>query len=301
MDSRQLDLLLAGLAGALVTYGGTRLLRRVAGEGVPTPPARDAKDMNGSIAALRSTTPHPHWTPPNPLPAPFSDKYHDVDPATTPSAVLYPLVISAIVPRPIAFISTLNAAGSVGNLAPYSYFNAVAHDPPTLAIGFCASSIRDHRRKDSLVNIVETGELVVNIISEWFVEAANHCCGNFDYGQNEFELSGLTPMPSVKVKAPRVRESAVQMECKVVHSYEVRNAAGAVSTTVILAQVVLMHVADGVAGASPSGKLVVDLAKYAPISRLGGNTYGRVKETFDLPRPDRTPAQKHIQYTSQPE
>ena len=130
-------------------------------------------------------------------------------------------------------------------------------------------------------------EFVVNTISEWFVEAANHCCGSFPYGHDEMALSGLTPAPSVKVAPPRVAESALHLECRLAHTYEVKNAAGAVSTTIVIGEVVMMHVARGVAGASPSGKLVVDVGAYRPVSRLGGNTYGRTAGLFDLPRPDR--------------
>lgn len=130
---------------------------------------------------------------------------------------------------------------------------------------------------------------MVNIISEWFVEAANHCCGNFEYDEDEMAAAGLTPAPSARVAPPRVAEAAVQMECRLAHSYEIRDTTGAVTTTVVLGEVVLLHVARGVAGASPSGKLVVDPDRLAPVSRLGGNTYGRTAGMFDLPRPDRGP------------
>jgi len=130
-------------------------------------------------------------------------------------------------------------------------------------------------------------EFVVNIISEWFMEAANHCCGAFDYGVNEMELSGLTPVPSAKIAPPRVGESACQMECVLRHTYDIKDAGGKVTTTIIIGQVVLMHIADGVAGKSPSGKLIVDIEKYKPMSRLGGNIYGRAEGLFELPRPDR--------------
>jgi len=246
--------------------------------------------------SLWCPAPHPNWRPPENQRPPYaadtssvSFKMHSVDTSITAGSVLYPLIISAVVPRPIAFISTLGTDGT-GNLAPYSYFNVVAHDPPHVVIGFCASALKSAGRKDSLANILSTKEFVVNIISEWFVEAANHCCGAFDYGINEMELSGLTPVPAIKVAPPRVQESACQMECVLAHSYEVRNSAtgtGEVTTTIVIGQVLMVHVADGVAGKSPSGKLVVDIGKYKPVCRLGGNTYGWVGGLFDLPRPDR--------------
>lgn len=155
MDRRHTELALAGVAGAVLSCLGTRLARRVLCQRCASHGARSA-EQNQPLA-LYAPTPHPDWKPSEPLPPPFGEEYHAVDPSSIPASVLYPLIISSVIPRPIAFVSTVNAAGTVGNLAPYSYFNAVAHDPPTLAIGFCASSIREHRRKDSLVNVLETG------------------------------------------------------------------------------------------------------------------------------------------------
>ncbi|GAB4823945.1 hypothetical protein N2152v2_010991 [Parachlorella kessleri] len=196
-------------------------------------------------------------------------------------------MISAVVPRPIAFISTLSREG-VGNLAPYSYFNVLAHNPPHVAIGMVRSRERHHGQKDTLFNILETQEFVVNIISDWFVEAANHCCGAFDYGVDEMQLAGLTPLASHKVKPPRVKESAVQLECLLRHTYDTKDSKGNVTTTIVIGEVVMIHIQEGVAGKSPHGKLIVDPQKLQPISRLGGNTYAHISELFDLPRPDRT-------------
>lgn len=108
------------------------------------------------------TPPHTHkthtqaWTAPTPQPPPFdADAMHTVDPASVPSAVLYPLVISAVVPRPVGFASTVSKDGSV-NLAPYSYFNAVSHNPFMVAMGVCRSPSRGGGKKDTLQNIEET-------------------------------------------------------------------------------------------------------------------------------------------------
>jgi flavin reductase (DIM6/NTAB) family NADH-FMN oxidoreductase RutF len=148
-----------------------------------------------------------------------------------------------------------------------------------------ASKKKKNAERTFFFNFFVCREFVVNIISEWFVEAANHCCGNFSYGTNEMTLSGLTPVPSEKVTPPRVAESAVQLECIVRHVYDASTSTG--GSTVVIGEVVMWHVAQGVAGKSPSGKLVVDIQKLRPISRLGGNTYGRTNDIFDLPRPDR--------------
>ena len=105
--------------------------------------------------ALRQPPPHPSWTPPESQPPPYDNAqgWHSIDPATTPADRMYPLVISSVVPRPIAFVSTVGEDGS-RNLAPYSYFNVVGHAPPLVASGFCATGLREHGRKDSLFNIL---------------------------------------------------------------------------------------------------------------------------------------------------
>ncbi|CAM9827034.1 unnamed protein product, partial [Ascophyllum nodosum] len=118
----------------------------------------------------------------------------------------------SVVPRPIGFVSTKAIDGTV-NLAPFSFFNAVGHDPPMLVISVCRKG--GDVKKDTLANIEDTGEFVVSIISEWFVEAANHTSGNFPPQVDEMEAAGLTPLKSIIVSPPRVKESAVNMECKV--------------------------------------------------------------------------------------
>lgn len=233
--------------------------------------------------------PHPGWTPGQPQPSPYADlKFITVDPAQLGGPACYPLVISAGVPRPIAFVTSVSADGRVHNLAPYSYFNMVAHDPPHVAIGMCHTPAKQGGKKDTLTNIQQSRQFVVNIISDWFIEAANHCCGMFDYGEDEMQLAGLTPLPSERVLPPRVAESAVQLECELAHEYEVINSKGDVSTTVVIGRVVLAHVNEGVAARTPTGKLMVDFNKLRPMCRLGGDTYGQVTATFDLPRPDRS-------------
>jgi hypothetical protein len=106
---------------------------------------------------VKTQPPHPDWTPPQLQPPAYDTAlgWHSVDPSSTPSDVLYPLVISSVVPRPIAFVSTLGEDGTQ-NLAPYSYFNVVGHAPPLVVIGFCSTKLRDHGKKDSLYNILAT-------------------------------------------------------------------------------------------------------------------------------------------------
>lgn len=225
--------------------------------------------------------PHPGWTPGVRQPNPAGPRVVQLDPAEMASC--YPLVISGIVPRPIALVSSVSADG-VGNVAPFSYFGAMGHDPPTVAIGFCRKGAGGSK-KDSWANVEATKEFVVHIMSEWFVEAANHTCGNFLPEEDEMQIAGLTPVPSVRVSPPRIEESAFAMECVLRHSYDTHNRAGDVTGTVAIAEVVLFHVSEALY--DPAGKGSVRFDGFAPLSRLGGNTYGRTTSTFDLPRPDR--------------
>ncbi|EFJ43026.1 hypothetical protein VOLCADRAFT_96769 [Volvox carteri f. nagariensis] len=171
----------------------------------------------------------------------------------------------------------------------------VGFNPPTVAIGLCHSASKPEGKKDTLRNIEQTREFVVNVISEWFVEAANHTCGDYPPGVDEMRLAGLHPMPSTKVRPPRVAESAVHLECRVRDIHIVRDSSGTVTTSIVIGQVVAFHVAAAVAGRSPSGKLVVDLARLAPVARCGGVTYARCTELYDMARPD-----KHGQYPKPP-
>ena len=154
MDSHVRECALAFIAGGAALAGVTRLLR---GPRRPSALAKATRDFSQPAKNIRSTTPHPEWVPGEAQPAPFPPEYHTVDPAHTPASELYPLVISSIVPRPIGFVSSVSADGKSTNLAPFSYFGTMGHDPPTLAIGFAAARHRDHGRKDTLVNVLETG------------------------------------------------------------------------------------------------------------------------------------------------
>eukprot|EP00271_Cylindrocystis_brebissonii_P021506 TRINITY_DN7706_c0_g1_i1.p1 TRINITY_DN7706_c0_g1~~TRINITY_DN7706_c0_g1_i1.p1 ORF type:complete len:302 (-),score=57.24 TRINITY_DN7706_c0_g1_i1:326-1231(-) len=265
-----ITVLLSGSAGAIITAAIARIAA-----------ARAAELKAGSKSTKAPT--NGQMPPQQQLPPFLDEDVHHVVTSENGPGVLYPLTISAVVPRPIAFISSMSKDG-VRNLSPYSYFNAVAHDPPILAIGQCWSK---GKPKDSLANILETKEFVVSIISEWFVEAANHTCGPYPFEVDEMELAKLTPVASHMVEPPRVGESALNMECRLRHSYDVTNSKGDVTTTVVLGEVLVFHIAKSVSARTPSsGKLLVDQVKLRPVSRYGGNTYGAGSSFFDIPRPD---------------
>src|SRR5262249_53180140 len=133
-----------------------------------------------------------------------------VDPGSHPPLSTYKLLVGSVVPRPIAFVSTISPEG-VNNLAPFASFNAVCAIPPTVLFW------PNNRTpiKDTLANVRATGEFVINIVSEEIAEKMNLCSGDYPAGVDEFEVSGLTPVPSGLVKPARVKEALVNMECKV--------------------------------------------------------------------------------------
>ncbi|KAK6454411.1 uncharacterized protein RJT20DRAFT_130539 [Scheffersomyces xylosifermentans] len=193
----------------------------------------------------------------------------------------YKTLISAITPRPIGFISSISKDG-VRNLAPFSYFTMVNHDPPIFTIGFSGGK---GQPKDTCHNILETGELTINIISEWFVEAANYCSTNSPPEVDEWKLSGLTPLESRFVKPPHVAESAFSVEAKLIHSHEWKSKRDPNRATGVLAIVegINFHVREDVINKELNN---LDIAKLKPVSRLGGITYARTNAGFEKTRPD---------------
>ncbi|XWX04529.1 flavin reductase family protein [Aggregatilineales bacterium SYSU G02658] len=191
---------------------------------------------------------------------------------------VYKIMTGAIVPRPIGWISTVDAHG-VPNLAPYSFFNAVCSNPPTLL--FCpAIRAKDRERKDTLKNVIATGEFVVNIVTESLAEAMNLTSGEYPPEVSEFDAAGLTPAPSVAVRAPRVAESPIHFECKLDQIITIGETPGGAS--IVVGRVVHIHVADEVFIAPDK----IDVRALKPIGRLAGTTYSRTQDLFDLKRPN---------------
>lgn len=205
------------------------------------------------------------------------------------SADNYKTLISAIVPRPIGFVSSESSSG-VRNLAPFSYFSVANSDPPIFTIGI--SNGRGNL-KDTAANILETGELTINIISEWFVEAANFASVDAPTDVDEFELSGLTPLPSSKVKPPHVAESAFSIEAKLIHTHLWKSKSNPERTTgsLLIVEGVNFHAREDIINKELN---TIDIDKLKPVSRLGGITYGRVVSGYENPRPvyDRDVADK---------
>jgi len=200
-----------------------------------------------------------------------------IDPAQNTNQDNYKLLIGSVVPRPIAFVSSQSRAGEL-NLAPFSFFTGVCSNPPTIL--FCPM-IRgsDAQKKDTLLNIEETGEYVVNVVSEDIVEKMNQTAAEFPRGVNEFEKADLTPAPSMLVKPPRVLESAISMECRLQQIIPVGD--GSVgSGFVVLGTVVQFHIREDLYTAGR-----IDTVGLKPVSRLAGSAYAPVRDIFELQRP----------------
>lgn len=156
------------------------------------------------------------------------DPYEDGRPAT----FNYKLLISAIIPRPIGFVSTRSKDGSSSNLAPFSYTQVINHDPPVFIVGYAGGF---DKAKDSLKNLVDSGECTINIISEHYLEAANATSVNAPYGVSEWALTGLTPASCKEVKASRVKEAVFSVEGKLMETKEFESRATPGKKTGVLA------------------------------------------------------------------
>ncbi len=189
---------------------------------------------------------------------------------------IYKLMIGAIVPRPIAFVSTLSLEGIL-NLAPFSFFTGVSANPPVVCF---SPMIRgsDGKKKDTLNNIETTREFVVNIVSEDFAVQMNICSTEFPPEVDEFQQSGLTPISSDLVKAPRVKESKINLECRLLQVVHV--SPKPLGGSLVLGEVLCFHVADEL-----WEDYRIDPDKLKPIGRMGGPTYTRTTDRFDLVRP----------------
>ena len=196
-----------------------------------------------------------------------------LDPVSTPARDIYKLLIGSVVPRPIAFVSTISSDG-VRNLAPFSFFQVICAEPPTVCF---STGFRDPS-KDTLVNVKATGEFVVNMVSEEIAEQMNLCSGEYPAGVDEFQVSGLTPVASDVVKPPYVLESHFNMECRLVQTVEVSTLP--MGGTLIIGEVVRFHI-DGEIVAN----FRVDPDKLRAVGRMGGNEYTRTRDRFQMVRP----------------
>ncbi len=199
-----------------------------------------------------------------------------IDPATTEIGDFYQLLSSLVVPRPIGWISTTSRDG-VDNLAPYSFFNAVAANPP--AVMFSGTRGGDGRHKDSVQNALDTGEFVTNAVTVELAEQMNRTSASVAAGESEFDVAGLERVASGRVRPPGVMRSPARMECRVIHHFDVGT--GPRSATVVVGEVLLLHTGEGllVDGAFDAGRLDA-------VGRLGGSDYATTRDRFALSRPE---------------
>jgi flavin reductase (DIM6/NTAB) family NADH-FMN oxidoreductase RutF len=193
-----------------------------------------------------------------------------IDPAQHTAADNYKLLTNLVVPRPIAWVSSVNAGGVI-NLAPFSFFNAVGANPLYLIISIGLNDAGEP--KDTAKNILAGGEFVVNLVTGELFDAMNISAADFPFGESELAAAGLHAAPSVKIKPPRVAESQASMECKL-HSSQLLG-----NNTLVIGEVVMFHVADHLVGP----RLHID--NFAPIGRLGApSVYCRTTDRFDVAR-----------------
>lgn len=185
-----------------------------------------------------------------------------------------------LIPRPIGWISSIDAAGRV-NLAPYSFFNAVSYHPPQVMFAATSKHAREDAHKDTVRNIIETGEFVHNLATWGLRDAVNLSSAPAPHDIDEFDLAGLKKAPSALVTPPRVAQSPVHLECTLVKTVDLPAEAPQGVNILVIGEVVGIHIDDAVLTDG-----FVDVKKLDPIARLGYRDYARVVETFSLTRPD---------------
>jgi len=195
-----------------------------------------------------------------------------IDPHVAPAQTIYKLLIGCVVPRPIAWVSTVSPEG-VYNVAPFSFFMAVCNNPPTLAF---SSGRRQGNKKDTVHNLEVSGDFVVNIVDDPLAQQMNLTSGEYPSEVDEFQLVGLTPEVGRRVRAPRVLEAPISMECRVTQIIPV----GHGPHSLIMGEVVYFHVRDQL---YQDGR--IDMHALHPVGRLAGQMYTHVHDIFEMKRP----------------
>jgi flavin reductase (DIM6/NTAB) family NADH-FMN oxidoreductase RutF len=189
---------------------------------------------------------------------------------------VYHHLVGIVTPRPIAWVTTVDPEGRV-NLAPFSFYNAFGANPPVVV--FSPTLRRDSSKKDTLLNVEATGEFVLNAAVQSLADKINLSSKELPRGQSEVELTGLHLLPSVKVRPPRLAESPVTMECKLVQIVPVGK--GPIAANLVIGEVLIMHIDDGIL----NDKGQIDPRKLQTIARLGGDYYCRTTDLFEMKRP----------------
>lgn len=189
---------------------------------------------------------------------------------------IYKLLVNTVLPRPIALVTTVDAHGGV-NAAPFSFFNVMGSEPPIVALGIEAHPDRPDGLKDTARNIARSGEFVVNLVDEALVGAMNVCALDFPAETDETSLAGLTLVPGRQLKAPRIAESPVQLECRQHTTLLIGP-----KRHLVIGQVVHLHIRDDIV----NERLHIDPDRLGLVGRLHGNGwYARIADRFQAPRP----------------
>ncbi|MBB6328594.1 flavin reductase (DIM6/NTAB) family NADH-FMN oxidoreductase RutF [Algoriphagus iocasae] len=192
------------------------------------------------------------------------------------------LLQGSVAPRPIAFVSTIDAAGNV-NLSPFSFFNLFSTNPAILVFS-PSRRVRDNTTKHTLENVLEVPEVVIHVVHFGIVEQMSLASTEYEKGVNEFKKAGFTEVPSLEVKPPRIKEAHVAFECKVNEVKSLGETGGA--GNLVICEVLVSHVNEAIL--DDSG--VIDPRKLDAVARLGGNWYSRANgdSLFQIPKPLRT-------------
>lgn len=188
---------------------------------------------------------------------------------------VYKLLTGSVIPRPIGWISTVDANG-INNLAPFSYFNAVGEDPPHVMF---STTRGNNTNKDTLNNVLANGQFVVNMVTEELAEKMNTTAQTVPSDVDEFQLAAVTPIPSTLIKPMRVKESLVTFECEMVHHYFLENHKNG-GACIIIGRIVMMHFEDSIL----LDNFKINLETYKPIARLAGSNYAKLGELFSIKR-----------------
>ncbi len=199
-----------------------------------------------------------------------------IKPEDTSPKDLYKLMIGMVVPRPIAWVSTISEDGT-NNLAPYSFFNAISGDPPVVCFAPSRKPAGDNK-KDTLRNLEATGVFVVNIVSEHLAEAMNQSAADVPPDVDEFALAGVSVEPASMIDAPMVKEALAKMECRVRQIIPLGDRP--TSGILVLGDVLCFHFAEGLVD-----NFKVDPAMLNAVGRMGGTSYCDTRRRFDLTRP----------------
>lgn len=197
------------------------------------------------------------------------------DPNELDYSAVYKLLTGAIIPRPIGWISSISEDG-INNLAPFSYFNAVGDDPPHVMFSVGRGN---NINKDTLNNVLNTKQFVVNMVTEALAEKMNLTAQSVPSHVDEFALAHIDSIPSIKVKPLRVKESPITFECELVHHYFLEDHKNG-GACIIIGRIVMMHFDESVL----MDNYKINLESYKPIARLAGSNYAKMGEIFSIKR-----------------